>query len=145
MYSRNRTSYENFNLKLCTCAQSLALGTRTNFQLGILTINVICGIVYFHEIILESWWNVSEITPWSSGNRPGPVMWLAIRRAVQNLMLSGWEITHGWKSVHENLTTRSIYHWTKIHNLSPYSICSLLHDCPKKTPHKCFTSQTFQI
>ena len=38
-YCRNRTSYENFKLKLCTCAQSHALGTRTKFQLEILAIN----------------------------------------------------------------------------------------------------------
>ena len=30
-----------------------------------LTINVIFGIVYFQEIILESSQNVSETTPWS--------------------------------------------------------------------------------
>ena len=46
------------------CAQSMALGTRTKFQLEILTINVISGIVYFREIILESSWNISETTPW---------------------------------------------------------------------------------
>ena len=45
------------------CAQSHALGTRTKFQLEILTINVISDIVYFHEIILESSQNVSETTP----------------------------------------------------------------------------------
>ena len=55
---RNRTSYENFKLKLCTCAQ----GTRTKFQLEILTINVISGIVYFCEMILERSWNVSQTT-----------------------------------------------------------------------------------
>ena len=74
VYCRNRTSYENFKLKLCTCAQSHALGTRTRFQHEILTINVISGIVYFRKIILESSRNVSEITPWSlwgefTGNR----------------------------------------------------------------------------
>ena len=37
-YCRNRTSYENFKLKLCTCAQSHALGTHANFQLEILTV-----------------------------------------------------------------------------------------------------------
>ena len=61
VYCRNRSSYENFKLKLCTCAQSMALGTRTKFQLEFLTINVISSIVYFREIILESsrnvWWN----------------------------------------------------------------------------------------
>ena len=61
---RNRTSYEHFKLKLCSCAQSDALGTRTKFQLEILTINVITGIVYFRETILESSRNVSETTPW---------------------------------------------------------------------------------
>ena len=39
-----------------------ALGTRTKFQLEILTINVISGIVYFRKIILESSQNVSETT-----------------------------------------------------------------------------------
>ena len=59
VYCINRTSYENFKLKFCTCA----LGTRTNFQLEILTINVISGIVNFREIILESSRNVGETTP----------------------------------------------------------------------------------
>ena len=45
VYCRNRTSYENFKLKLCMCAQSHALGTHTKFQLEILTVNVISGIV----------------------------------------------------------------------------------------------------
>ena len=38
------------------------LGTYTKFQLEILTINVISGIVYLREIILESLRNVSETT-----------------------------------------------------------------------------------
>ena len=59
---RNRSFHENFKLKLCMCAQSHALGTRTKFQLEILTINVISSIVYFREIILESLRNVSETT-----------------------------------------------------------------------------------
>ena len=54
VYCRNHIYGENFKLKLCMCAQSHALGTRTKFQLEILTINVISGIVYFREIILES-------------------------------------------------------------------------------------------
>ena len=59
VYCRNHTFYENFKLKLCMCAQSkcaqsLALGTRTKFQLEILTINVISDIVYFREISLKS-------------------------------------------------------------------------------------------
>ena len=63
VYCINRSSYENFKLKLCTCAQSIALGTRTKFQFEILAINVISSIVYFREIILESSRNVSETTP----------------------------------------------------------------------------------
>ena len=63
VYCRNRTSYENFKLTLCTCAQSHALGTRTKFQLEILNANVIFGIVYFRKIILESSRKVSETTP----------------------------------------------------------------------------------
>ena len=31
--ARNHIYGENFNLKLCTCAQSMALGSRTNFSL----------------------------------------------------------------------------------------------------------------
>ena len=41
----------------------MALGTRTKFQLEILTINVISGIIYFHKIILEGSRNISETTP----------------------------------------------------------------------------------
>ena len=63
VYWKKHPSYENFKLKLCMCAQSHALGTRTKFQLEILTINVISGIVYFHNIILESSQNISEPTP----------------------------------------------------------------------------------
>ena len=63
MHCRNRTSYEKIKLKLCACAQSHSLGTRSKFQLQILTINVISCIVYFREIILESSRNVSETTP----------------------------------------------------------------------------------
>ena len=41
---QKHTSYENFKLKLCTCAQS---------QLEILTINVITNILYYREIIFD--------------------------------------------------------------------------------------------
>ena len=34
--ARNNVYAENFKLQLCTCAQSMALGTRTKFQLEIL-------------------------------------------------------------------------------------------------------------
>ena len=46
------------------CAQSHGLDTRTKFQFEILAINMISGIVYFREIILESSWNISDTTPW---------------------------------------------------------------------------------
>ena len=67
VYCRNRTFYENVKLKLCTCAQSMALGTHTKFQFEILTMNVISGIVYFCKIILEGLWNVGKTPPvvWS--------------------------------------------------------------------------------
>ena len=42
------------------CTQSMALGTRTKFQLEILNINLVSGNVYFCKIILESSQNVSE-------------------------------------------------------------------------------------
>ena len=64
VYCTNSTCDENFNLKLCTCAQSLALGTCINFQIEILTINVISGVVYFRENILGSSRNISETAPW---------------------------------------------------------------------------------
>ena len=70
VYCRNRTSYENSKLKLCTRAQSYALGTRTKFRLEILSLNEILGIVYFREIILESLRNVSETTPWLTSDVP---------------------------------------------------------------------------
>ena len=63
VHCRNRPSDANFKLTLCTCAQSHALGTRSKFQLEILTINVISAILYFREIVLESSRNVSETTP----------------------------------------------------------------------------------
>ena len=76
VYYRNLTSGEKFKLKLCTWAQSIALGTRTKFQLKILTINVISGIVYFREIILESSRNLSETTPRPSNqNRSLKLLW----------------------------------------------------------------------
>ena len=59
---RNCTSYENVKLKLCTCAQSMALGTCTKFEFEILTITVISAIVYFSEIILGE----LKTNPWTS-------------------------------------------------------------------------------
>ena len=63
VFFRNSTCDENVKLKICMCAKSHALGTHTKFQLEILNINVISGVMYFCEIILESSRNVSETTP----------------------------------------------------------------------------------
>ena len=51
VYCRNCNSYENFKLKLCTYARGHALGTFTKFQLEILNIKIISGIVYLRKII----------------------------------------------------------------------------------------------
>ena len=56
VYYQNRTFYENFKLKLCTCAWA-------HGQSEILSINVISGMVYFREVILVSSRNISETTP----------------------------------------------------------------------------------
>ena len=61
-----RISSWNFVPRLCTCAQSMALGTRTKFQLEILIRSTISAKQKFREIILESLRNVSETTPWTS-------------------------------------------------------------------------------
>ena len=57
---RNNIYAENFKLKLCTCAQSIALATRTKFQLEIVIKRTILTIYKFRENILESSRNVSE-------------------------------------------------------------------------------------
>ena len=62
--TRNHIYDQNFKLKLWTCAQSMALGTRTKFQLEILITSTISAIHKFRENILESSRNVSETTPW---------------------------------------------------------------------------------
>ena len=79
VYYRNRNSGEKFKLKLCTWAQSIALGTRTKFQLKILTIDVISDIVYFGEIILESSRNLSETTPRITNIK---LLWLCQSREI---------------------------------------------------------------
>ena len=59
----NHVYGENFKLKMCMCAQSMALGTRTKFQLEILVRSMISAIHKIRENILESSRNVSETTP----------------------------------------------------------------------------------
>ena len=56
MYSKNCTSYENFKLKLSTCAQSHALGTRTKFQLEIITMYAIQSLYIFVRLF----WRADE-------------------------------------------------------------------------------------
>ena len=68
--ARNHIYGENFKLKLCTCAQSMALGTSANFQLEILKRSAISAIHKFRENILESSRNVSETTPRDSSVMP---------------------------------------------------------------------------
>ena len=52
--TRNHIYGDNFKLKLCTCAQSMALGTRAKFQLEILITSTISATHKFRENILES-------------------------------------------------------------------------------------------
>ena len=61
--AKNHIFSENFKLKLCTCAQSLALDTCAKFQLEILIRCTISVIHKFRENILESLRNVSETPP----------------------------------------------------------------------------------
>ena len=61
--ARNHIYGENFKLKYCYCAQSMALGTCTKFQLEILIRSVMFAIHKFWENILESLRNVSETPP----------------------------------------------------------------------------------
>ena len=58
--ARNHTSCENFELERCTCTQSMPLGTRTKFQLKIITRSKISSIRTFQETISESSRDVSE-------------------------------------------------------------------------------------
>ena len=63
----NHICVENFKLKLCTCAQSYALGTRTKFQLEILIRSTVPAIHKFWENILESSRNVNQTIPGHRG------------------------------------------------------------------------------
>ena len=60
---------EDFKLNLCTCAQSIALVTRTKFQLEILIKSTISAIHKFWENVLERERNVTETHPWISFSR----------------------------------------------------------------------------
>ena len=54
--TRNHIYGENFNLKICTCAKSKALSTRTKFQLEILITSAICAIHKFRK----NFWRARE-------------------------------------------------------------------------------------
>ena len=56
VYCRKHTSYDNFQLKLCTCAWSYALGSHTKFQLGILTMLLFLALC----ISARLFWRTSE-------------------------------------------------------------------------------------
>ena len=64
--TRNHFYDENFKMKLCACAQSMALGAHTMFQLEILIRSMISAIHKFRENILESSRHVSETPPMSA-------------------------------------------------------------------------------
>ena len=53
---RNHIYGDNFKLKFCMCTQSIALGTRTKFQLKICMRNMISAIHKFWQNILKSLW-----------------------------------------------------------------------------------------
>ena len=58
--ARNHIYSENLKVKLCTCAQSMALGLHTQFQLEIIISSTISAICKFRDNILDSSGNVSE-------------------------------------------------------------------------------------
>ena len=73
--ARNHIYDENSKLKFGTWGQSMASGTRTNFQLEILTKISISAIHNFRENFS---WNVSETLPWffASPGHQQPWYWL---------------------------------------------------------------------
>ena len=79
-------------MKLCTCAQSMALGTCTKFQLEILIRRKISVIHKFQENILESLRNVSETPPQHLG--PNTYMYCVVSACHQVGWLYALEMTH---------------------------------------------------
>ena len=71
--ARNHIYGENFKLKLCMCAQSMALGTHTKFQLGILIRRTISAKQNFERI---SWRAHETLVKHPPDCRPGqPKVW----------------------------------------------------------------------
>ena len=112
VYSINHTSYDNFKLKLCKCAQSHALGTSTKLQLEIINKNMNSGIVYFCEIILESSRNICETTPCCC--HKWPAAGLFIQYLVQD---------------NNKGNTRALHYWHCVRVIPPSQLCS-----PQKGP-----------
>ena len=98
--ARNNIYCENFKLKLCTCAQSMALGTRT--KLEILIRSTISAIHKFREIILECSRNVSETTPSWSKMELEPVAVDALQAVLAGVAVSDYPRaqTSPWTTAH---------------------------------------------
>ena len=75
---RNRTSHENFKLKLYVYPKP-GFGHTYKVSAWNFTINMMSGIVYFRKIILENSQNISETTP-RFQQQKGPYRWLSVRR-----------------------------------------------------------------
>ena len=96
MNCRNHNSYENFKVKLCMCAHSMALDAHKKFELEILAINVIFGIISFCKIILESLRNVCETTSWlfwenKDNNMFDHAFDLRITKSATTMVLDLWD------------------------------------------------------
>ena len=90
---RNRNYDANFKLKVCTWCRSMALGTRTNFQLEILSKSSISAIYKFRENVLESSWNVSETLPWLLALPGHQQPWYWLCRIGRPLSYLRWGLT----------------------------------------------------
>ena len=91
---RNNISVENFELKLCTRAQSMALGTRTKFELEILIKSTILVIYKFRGNVLESSRNASETPPGGCCNvkYPSEAHLKFTSRQISFLIISTWVV-----------------------------------------------------
>ena len=134
---------ENFKLKLCTCAQSMALGTHTKFQLEILIRSTIFAIHKFREKVLESSRNVSETT-----SRVSAAMvliqfsWNVLASAPEELRLARACTVYGHCSyvVHTHLFVEPgpVFHlWVNkvLANDRGHEICKVFSHWPKPCSH----------
>ena len=123
LYCRNHTSYENFKIKLRTCAQSHALGTCRRSQLEILTINVFSDIAYFRGITLESSRNFSKTIP------------RALTAVCVELFLTKYTCfsTQTWQRLYFTVTCFWLFHFSPLLPLPPpHNGCSILqHQAPR--------------